>query len=60
MYNQISDFSALTVCFISMPLLHAVFNRLVRDLFIDGRDTCLPKVQSFANHTSVIGKKVFV
>lgn len=53
MRNQISAFSVLNVYFISMPILHAMFSYLVRELFMDRKYAYLLKFQSFAIHSSV-------
>ena len=53
MYNLISVFPFPNIYFISMPILHARLNYLVRHIFMEKEHTYLSRFRFFALHTSV-------
>ena len=59
MRNQVSAFSVLKIYFTGMLVLCTVLNYIVRDIFINRKDTSFPKFQNFEIHTSVISQRCF-
>lgn len=58
-FDLISVFLFPNIYFISMPILHARFNYLVRPIFMERKHTNLSKFQGFALHTSVRDRDFF-